>query len=896
MDGKGIINILNGNKDSVGTGFYVSPNGYILTCYHVLEEIHSITIGSQVAFRFVASERIHLSSLRAIDISKDVAILQTDVVSATYYVFQVRGRSGDQLSTLGFPNGDRIGIPASPVLQDYIENEKYIQLKDANTITYGFSGAPLVTEAGFAVGMVAWIPKDCNSRMENIAHAIPASLIIEAFPNYVETVEETENMEDFLTKEAECYQKLPHVLTKSGVIYGDEQSVIHREIELKEIEHFLTKGKKALLLSGFGGIGKTSLARVMYSRVSNYYGSIGWVEYRGNLKMSLLASIELYEDVKDQEKRWEILSKCLKNDLSPKLLFIDNVDRDAIQGQDPLKDGALLAISGWPNITVVLTSRLDEIQGYQSYKIGYLGDNMHRKSWCEDLFYFYYNKEEYDKPIQERRQTEAVHALVELAGYHTYAIELLAKSAKYEPSLEHFFNAVRKSGFQFPSLNIRTNHRDAYANAAEQLRKLFDMKTRTDLEKRILWDFAILPNICLTADEVNNWLGYTINDLDQLIAESWLSFQEGFFMHPLIKEVILLNLEEGKAPLGTASKLIEYLYDNRSNHFISSKEAYTTTIRKLDIAENIIKYVPIQKGLDSAKIYFNVGYCFFSIARRRISAISYCEKALQLFQQLEVTQPGNYTEDIAEVSYQLGYIESATNGYRIKSVTPLQKALNIRRMQEAENPGMYIAEVAKVCDHLGYVLSGIENRHEEAAKLLVEALKIRRKLAAENPSVYEVDVATTCDNLGCLLSVDCSHKEESEELLKEALVIRRKLADISPGRHLTEVAWTCHNLGDLLAMDSNRRAEAEQFYCEALKIRKRLECEKPGVYTGNVAWTSASLAKLLFTEKNRTTEVVALCHQVIEMRQKLDSDHLGFFIDDIAKECQSLLDMIPDDN
>ena len=97
-------------------------------------------------------------------------------------------------------------------------------------------------------------------------------------------------------------------------------------------------------------------------------------------------------------------------------------------------------------------------------------------------------------------------------------------------------------------------------------------------------------------------------------------------------------------------------------------------------------------------------------------------------------------------------------------------------------------------------------------------------------------------------------------------------------------------------MDSNRKAEAEQFYCEALKIRQRLECEKPGVYTGNVAWTFASLAKLLFTEKNRTTEVVALCHQVIEMRQKLDSNHLGFFIDDIAKECQSLLDMISDDN
>ena len=110
MDGKGIINIVNSNKVSVGTGFYVSSNGYILTCYHILEEIHSIKIGNQVAFRFVASEKIYLSLLRAIDISKDIAILQTDVVSATYYAFQVRGRSGDQLATLGFPNGDKIGI------------------------------------------------------------------------------------------------------------------------------------------------------------------------------------------------------------------------------------------------------------------------------------------------------------------------------------------------------------------------------------------------------------------------------------------------------------------------------------------------------------------------------------------------------------------------------------------------------------------------------------------------------------------------------------------------------------------------------------------------------------------------------------------------------------------
>lgn len=891
MDNRGIVNILNNNKASVGTGFFVSHNGYILTCYHVLDAICSIKIGSQVAFKFVASETIHLALLSIIDISKDIALLHTDVRPTAYYKFQKLGKSGEQLATLGFPNGGKIGIPANPVLQDYIEHGRYIQLEKANAITHGFSGAPLLTETGNVVGMVAWIPKDNNFRMNCIAHAIPSQLIIEAFTAYVKITNDTEGTR---IPELNRYGGLPHVLTKLGVIYEDEQNIIHRETELSKIEHFLAVGKKNLLLNGFGGMGKTSLARVLYSKLSNRYSSIGWIEYRGNLKMSLLASMELYEDVKDQEKRWEILSKCLKNDLSQKLLFIDNVDKDAMQEQNPLSDETLLAISGWPNVTIILTSRFDEIQGYQSYKVGYLGDDVNRKAWCADLFYFYYNREEYIKPRQDRYQIEFVYALIKHAGYHTYAIELLAKSAKYEPSLGHYLNAIKKLGFRFPSLNIRTGHKDTYANAAEQLRTLFDMKTRTNQEKCILWDFAILPNISLTSEEVNDWFGYTPNDLDQLIAESWLLFQKEFFMHPLIKEVILLHSEEGKAPSGTASKLTQLLYNNHSNHFISNREAYTTIIRKLDIAENIIKYVPIQEDYISAKIYFNVGYCFSKV-RRRITAITYLEKALQIYQQLESIMPGKYIEDIAEVNYQLGYVESATEGYHAKSVIPLQEALKIHRMQEVKHPRMYAAKIARVCDHLGYVLSNIENRRDEAENLLLEALSIRRKLAVNNPSIYEVSVATTCDNLGCLLSVDNNRRDKSEKLLKEALAIRRRLANENPEQHLTEVAWTCHNLGDLLAMDSERRVEAEQFYREALEIRYQLEHENTGIYTGNIAWTSASLAKLLSTDKNRTAEVKTLCHEVLKIRQTLDSEHLGFSINDVAKKCQTLLDRISND-
>lgn len=218
MDNGGIVNILNCNGVSVGTGFYASPNGYILTCFHVLEEAGSINTASKVAFRFVAAETIFFATLKAINKEKDVAVLHVDLLPVVHYAIKACGRIGDRLYTLGFPNGDKIGIPAEPVLQDYIEREKLIQLKEANTITYGFSGAPLVTEKGFAVGMVAWIPRDDGGRMEDIAHAIPAQIIIDTFSEYLATEEEIDDECSLLkgVDKADC------LCYKANVLFTDQ--------------------------------------------------------------------------------------------------------------------------------------------------------------------------------------------------------------------------------------------------------------------------------------------------------------------------------------------------------------------------------------------------------------------------------------------------------------------------------------------------------------------------------------------------------------------------------------------------------------------------------------------------------------------------------------------------
>ena len=97
-------------------------------------------------------------------------------------------------------------------------------------------------------------------------------------------------------------------------------------------------------------------------------------------------------------------------------------------------------------------------------------------------------------------------------------------------------------GFSFPKLKICTDYTEENDLASKQLKILFDINTRSSQEQEILWDFAIMPNISLSMQEINEWLGYDENQVDSLVKEGWLQYNDGFWMHDLIKSTISLNL------------------------------------------------------------------------------------------------------------------------------------------------------------------------------------------------------------------------------------------------------------------------------------------------------------------------------------------------------------------
>jgi len=676
---------------------------------------------------------------------------------------------------------------------------------------------------------------------------------------------------------------LPHVLTKVSASFVDKNLIIHREQEIYELEGMLEKNKAVLLVNGFGGIGKTSLARMLYARVADKYDSIGWVEYHGNLKDSLLAALELNDDMTDPEQRWQTISAHLKNDLSNKILFIDNVDYDIRQLQNPQNDRALQEITGWQNLTIVLTSRLEEIPCYKVYPVNLLG-NEAKPEPCMDLFYFYYSKEEFEKPHSERRETEAVAELISLAGFHTYAIELLARSAVYEDTLSEYLKKIKDIGFKFPDLEIMTGHNDGSATAAGQLRLLFNMHSRAEREQQILWDFSVLPEgMPLTLAEVKELLAYSQNDLHRICLDSWLRHEtgRGFFLHPLVREIIHFDLQEGKAPIGTVSRIVDL---TRNHQLISAHMPQTEVLRRLDILENISKYIVFPSTNEEADFYYSIGITEYTYARRRLTSIAYLERSIQIYRSIEESGVSVDPDRLAEAFYQLGYIKSTTQKYRAEAKHNLRDALAIWNDLEDHE-----FKIAMAHDHLGYVLSDDAETYPEAQDHLRVALKMRRDFLNQNMSLENRRAyATTCDNLGFLLSKSDFDPNLASQLLHEALSVREQVYS-ETSQYETDVAWTAFNLAKHLSKYSENVMEAEMLLKRALEIREEQENAHPNMYIANIVFTLVALAKLISAIPGRTDEVRALTNRALKLKDKIDPEHTGYFSKEVETDIAELL-------
>ena len=378
---------------------------------------------------------------------------------------------------------------------------------------------------------------------------------------------------------------------------------MHRKKILKHLRKRIKRNKRHVLISGLGGIGKTTIAKALFHEVKDKYAHIAWIEYQTSIKESLLKAFTLFTEINDPDTRYAEILRFITTAGKNIIIFIDNVAENAND----------LGFLETLDATVILTSRRKKIGNFEPFPIGFLDEPQ-----CIDIFYKYYD---HDK---NRKHENIVKTLVNYVKCHTLSVELLAGVANEGGyKLEQFAEDLEKRGFSYFELEIETDHNQnkdrnnkqsttiakhlatLFTLSAEKAPKtkrlpttiakplaklfaLFGKKSRKPEglpeQLRILKNLAILPSVPLPS-EIKKWLNCNVNDLQRLVAIGWLTASEdGYYMHPIIKESI--TLQYGKPSYDDCAEIIDYM---QGEEYIKLTAPYAESHFRLSLAEAVME-------------------------------------------------------------------------------------------------------------------------------------------------------------------------------------------------------------------------------------------------------------------------------------------------------------------
>jgi serine protease Do len=159
----GVVMVVEENQ-VVGAGFIVNPEGYAITCAHVVGN------NSDVALKLAGGQTIQAHVLK-VDADSDLAILKTSVANLPSLSFSTdQVKAGQEVIAIGAPLGMDFSVSQGNVSDParQVNGKQYIQSDIA--INPGNSGGPLIDDSGCVIG----INSQKIMKAEGIAFAIPA--------------------------------------------------------------------------------------------------------------------------------------------------------------------------------------------------------------------------------------------------------------------------------------------------------------------------------------------------------------------------------------------------------------------------------------------------------------------------------------------------------------------------------------------------------------------------------------------------------------------------------------------------------------------------------------------------------------------------------------------------
>ena len=601
-----------------------------------------------------------------------------------------------------------------------------------------------------------------------------------------------------------------------------------RETELQELRQRVEEGRKSVLVSGMGGIGKTHICRKLFEEYLNKHARgehesfrhIGYIEYNGDMDSSLQNCLKFKQQdspERNREAAWKEL-KYLAAD-GKLLLFVDNVDK-------PISaDTGLQRLKGIPG-AVVLTSRQASFSDeFESYRIGFL-----EMEQCKEI-YGKIRFEGSDRKIAPGEVGDLEYIIENLAGRHTITVELLAHMARTKIwEAKRLREELEQKGFRLEF------HKDGeLVNIQESYEKLYDLSELTEAEQNILEVFSVFPYIPLAAETCNEWLledaGVSEDDdiLIGLYQKGWLQFdikQESYALHPVFAQFIYEKCKpNAEKHLGLIEACQMSLKIPKSGSILECKQyiPYAENIvEKVWIKENgkksglvdTIAYVSLciaeygraeKLYKELLEIYRNTdNYSNFVVLSNNLSVV-YLKKGQDKKAELKNKKVGEDEVHVLDCYEHLAAVYIKQTRY-IEAEELYIKIISASEQKYVENQ----SGIERYCNNLAYVYLK-QARYVEAKKLLINVLK-------QKYEANDLNIAIVFDNL--------AQVEEAQEQYENAENYYKKGLDINTKRYGENhplVAISYYNLAGLYRKQKQYQ-NALKWFIEAYKIQQ-FNCE-----------------------------------------------------------------------
>lgn len=166
-----IIENGSGAKSVVGSGFFVSSAGHVITNYHVISKL--IYYPDRYHAELVDNDgKARAIEILAVDVINDLAVVHADNGADSFFRFEsVNVRQGARLYSLGYPHDIGISI-VEGTYNGLLEHTYYKKIHFTGSINSGMSGGPSITASGRVVGI------NVSTAGNQVSFLIPADMAV----------------------------------------------------------------------------------------------------------------------------------------------------------------------------------------------------------------------------------------------------------------------------------------------------------------------------------------------------------------------------------------------------------------------------------------------------------------------------------------------------------------------------------------------------------------------------------------------------------------------------------------------------------------------------------------------------------------------------------------------